>query len=39
MNVEVKFDIATGIPLPEDSVLRDIVSRHVYVSLFDINTK
>lgn len=40
INVELKLDYATGIPSPKDTISpQDIVSRHVYVSLFDLKTK
>lgn len=39
-NVELKFDVATGIPGPKDTISpQDIVSRHVYISLFNLETK
>lgn len=40
LNVEVVFEIATGIPLTKESIsLEDIVSRHLYVTLFNMDTK
>ncbi|EAS04958.2 EF hand protein (macronuclear) [Tetrahymena thermophila SB210] len=36
LNCEIKFDVATGIPIPKDQIkVQDIVSRHVYISFFD----